>query len=112
MCEKNNLQIESFALIHGLRNKFQSIISCVHLFASNVKQDIMDRELVRQEAVYLGPLKRRGGREQELRLRTKEEKGKRRRGEKRGGEGREGKEKEKRQERMKSMQIFSSRSCL
>lgn len=48
---------------------------------------------MREEAVYLVPLKRRGGREQELRLRTNEEKRRKRGrgGEERREESREGK---------------------
>lgn len=57
--EKNNFKIEMFVLVHGLGSRFQSVVSCLQLFESEAKQDIMEWELVREEAVHVVAPKQR-----------------------------------------------------
>lgn len=48
-----------FVLVHGLGSRFQSVVSCLQLFESEAKQDIMEWELVREEAVHVVAPKQR-----------------------------------------------------
>lgn len=61
---KTTLKGESFVLIHELRTKFQTMVSCLHLFEPEAKQSIMEGELVREEAVHLAAPNQRKEREE------------------------------------------------